>query len=47
MTSSSDYFDAEARRAIVTAEALASDLGHLAIEPLHLLRELLEGSDEL
>jgi ATP-dependent Clp protease ATP-binding subunit ClpB len=47
MSSASERYDAEARRAIIGAEALARDLGHLSIEPLHLLRELLEGSEDL
>lgn len=47
MSTNSDRFDAAAKEAIVGAEALAGDLGHLSIEPLHLLRELLQGSEEL
>ena len=47
MTDSSNRYTEEARRAIIGAETLAKDLGHLTIDPLHLLRELLEDSEEL
>lgn len=47
MTASSDRYAPETRRAFVGAEALAKDLGHLTIEPLHLLRELLETEEDV
>ncbi len=47
MTESSERYTTAARDAIIGAENLARDLGHLSIEPLHLLRELLESSEEL
>jgi ATP-dependent Clp protease ATP-binding subunit ClpB len=47
MTASSERYAPETRRAFIGAEALAKDLGHLTIEPLHLLRELLETEEDL
>ncbi len=40
-------YNSTIRLALLGAETLAQDHGHLYIEPLHLLRELLEQSESL
>jgi len=44
---STDRYDSEARLALLGADAIARDHGHLTVEPLHLLRELLDRADRV